>query len=552
VALDLIDPTAAHNIITGIAKDIKLFVDALKGVYEDLKPWLGLPSDYSNRFPGYERAVPDPRFEHGHEGSLIWMPSAGGSALSNTGGYGSGGGYASVRHFQRMSTGHDPFEIQKRMLPRGPWGGLYGPGGEWHNMSGKFSDFGQPMPSASPTSSPGVMQFIREQARAIARAIGEYFGIMPGGGSMGGGGGVFYSGGTGPHRGQRSILQGGMPLTGPRGFESPEVVKAITDISRNIGIDPRVGLAVARSEGLSGFDPATGKWSSGSNDFGTSWGPFQAHIHGTRPGTTARGQGDLMLEQGLDPRKMENWRKTIEWQLNYAKHHGWSEWHGWHGPRWAGIGIAPGGGSSGGAGASGNFAAIRKIFGHPHVSHGGIEGVGNAAGGGPWHETLNMLNPTFHEQLNRLAAAATAAGHHLAVFSGFRSVEHQAALYNAPHRPGYVARPGHSMHGRGLAADLRGDLGWAHQHAAEFGLTFPMPWENWHIEPIGARRQHTSAIGAPPREQPHQKQGHVFLDGRIVGELIERHITKRHLHTHGPGGHDGRRGLTPVDSWSVA
>ena len=48
-----------------------------------------------------------------------------------------------------------------------------------------------------------------------------------------------------------------------------------------------------------------------------------------------------------------------------------------------------------------------------------------------------------------------------------------------------------SMHCKGLAADLAfaddATQQWAHDHAADFGLTFPMSWEPWHAEPIGAR-----------------------------------------------------------------
>jgi hypothetical protein len=55
----------------------------------------------------------------------------------------------------------------------------------------------------------------------------------------------------------------------------------------------------------------------------------------------------------------------------------------------------------------------------------------------------------------------------------------------------WVAPPGHSQHNRGNAIDLSYGspeaMRAAHQYAAQFGLTFPMSYEDWHIEPIGAR-----------------------------------------------------------------
>jgi len=105
---------------------------------------------------------------------------------------------------------------------------------------------------------------------------------------------------------------------------------------------------------------------------------------------------------------------------------------------------------------------------------------------------LEHLNPDFHARLDKLIGAGEASGHHIGFRSGYRSSEHQAEIY-AHARPGFAARPGHSMHERGLAADLTGDLDWANQHAHEFGLTFPLRHtrhpENWHIEPESARNK---------------------------------------------------------------
>jgi LAS superfamily LD-carboxypeptidase LdcB len=53
----------------------------------------------------------------------------------------------------------------------------------------------------------------------------------------------------------------------------------------------------------------------------------------------------------------------------------------------------------------------------------------------------------------------------------------------------WVARPGSSMHERGLAIDLGGDLDLARSLAATLGLPLVQPLENepWHFELVGAR-----------------------------------------------------------------
>lgn len=55
----------------------------------------------------------------------------------------------------------------------------------------------------------------------------------------------------------------------------------------------------------------------------------------------------------------------------------------------------------------------------------------------------------------------------------------------------HAAPPGKSNHNRGQAADLRygsdAARDWIHANAAQFGLSFPMGHEPWHIEPVSAR-----------------------------------------------------------------
>lgn len=94
----------------------------------------------------------------------------------------------------------------------------------------------------------------------------------------------------------------------------------------------------------------------------------------------------------------------------------------------------------------------------------------------------------------------------LRINSGYRSPEVQAGLWqNALAKYGspevarkWVAPPGHSQHGAGMAADLKfldpAAREWAHTNAPQFGLAFPLANEPWHIEAANAR-------GATPAPQ---------------------------------------------------
>jgi LAS superfamily LD-carboxypeptidase LdcB len=106
------------------------------------------------------------------------------------------------------------------------------------------------------------------------------------------------------------------------------------------------------------------------------------------------------------------------------------------------------------------------------------------------------MNADFQTKLNKLIEAT---GGKVRINSGYRSPERQAQLYaDAVRKYGpekarhYVAPPGHSKHNEGIAADLgfadAATKAKAHQLAAQFGLSFPMSWEPWHIEPMGSRK----------------------------------------------------------------
>lgn len=120
------------------------------------------------------------------------------------------------------------------------------------------------------------------------------------------------------------------------------------------------------------------------------------------------------------------------------------------------------------------------------------------------------------EYATRLQAFIAASGGRITITSGFRSPERQAELFRAAVAKygseaaarKWVAPPGKSNHGKGIAADLgfadASAREWAHANAARFGLHFPMSWEPWHIEPIGAMDSaDRDAYTTPPPGQAH-------------------------------------------------
>lgn len=93
--------------------------------------------------------------------------------------------------------------------------------------------------------------------------------------------------------------------------------------------------------------------------------------------------------------------------------------------------------------------------------------------------------------LTQLAAFNKAAGGRYSVYSGYRSVAHQAQLYARylAGRGPEAAKPGSSQHNFGLAADLApSNARDVHAGLArKFGLVFTVPSESWHIEPTWGR-----------------------------------------------------------------
>lgn len=101
----------------------------------------------------------------------------------------------------------------------------------------------------------------------------------------------------------------------------------------------------------------------------------------------------------------------------------------------------------------------------------------------------NGLHPLLANAVDRLVRAAGGRVH---VVSGRRSTATQSVLWadamarygSAEAADDWVARPGTSMHERGLAVDLGGDLDLAATVVAEHGLPLhrPLRHEPWHFE----------------------------------------------------------------------
>lgn len=106
-------------------------------------------------------------------------------------------------------------------------------------------------------------------------------------------------------------------------------------------------------------------------------------------------------------------------------------------------------------------------------------------------------NKYFYEQLQKLVNDARAQGHIVMPSStesgAWRPYEKQQYFWNcyqtgSCNNGNLAAHPGTSNHGWGIASDLSysglGTIEWAHSHAKDYGLHFPISSENWHIEPI--------------------------------------------------------------------
>ena len=104
------------------------------------------------------------------------------------------------------------------------------------------------------------------------------------------------------------------------------------------------------------------------------------------------------------------------------------------------------------------------------------------------------LDPVLRHSIQRVLNASEG---HVHIVSGWRSPHEQARLWaealrtygNAEAADDWVAPPGHSMHEKGLAVDLGGDLDLAARLVVELDLPLhrPLSHEPWHFELLGAR-----------------------------------------------------------------
>lgn len=104
------------------------------------------------------------------------------------------------------------------------------------------------------------------------------------------------------------------------------------------------------------------------------------------------------------------------------------------------------------------------------------------------------LDPRLRSAVEQLVARS--AGR-IYVASGYRSVAEQQVLWtralqqygSAEAADNWVAPPGHSMHQRGLAVDLGGDLALAASLVEDLGLPLwrPLAYEPYHFELAGSR-----------------------------------------------------------------
>ncbi|MDW9841309.1 phage tail protein [Sinorhizobium meliloti] len=119
---------------------------------------------------------------------------------------------------------------------------------------------------------------------------------------------------------------------------------------------------------------------------------------------------------------------------------------------------------------------------------------------------VNGMADAFAQKLAKmLASMPDDLKGSVTINSGYRSIERQQQLwldalkkYGTPEAARkWVAPPGNSQHNKSNAADLgyASDAArkWMHANAGNFGLSFPLANENWHIEDATARAGQVSA-----------------------------------------------------------
>lgn len=135
-----------------------------------------------------------------------------------------------------------------------------------------------------------------------------------------------------------------------------EIADYIVEAAKAHGIDPSVAVRVAQTEGGVEEYNKLGDFSGPPWYSGKSWWPFQLHYGGKgyeQWGHTAGMGNDFTRKTGWAPGDPDAWKASIDYALDIAKRHGWSQWYGAskHGiGDWEGI---PGHAAGGWAGLNG-------------------------------------------------------------------------------------------------------------------------------------------------------------------------------------------------------
>jgi hypothetical protein len=147
------------------------------------------------------------------------------------------------------------------------------------------------------------------------------------------------------------------------------------------------------------------------------------------------------------------------------------------------------------------------------------------------------LHPVFRARIEALCQATGCF-----VNSAYRSSQRQAELYQdfLNHRGNPANPPGSSNHEAipngspaGLAVDLGGNLGAARARMDEFGVCFPIPSEDWHVQPAECPQPQYEAgselrLGPRPPDDPFQigDRSVLVLDKSLDAYTIETFCAK--------------------------
>lgn len=120
------------------------------------------------------------------------------------------------------------------------------------------------------------------------------------------------------------------------------------------------------------------------------------------------------------------------------------------------------------------------------------------------------MRPDVAAAFDRMAAAASTAGHGLVINSGYRSDAEQAVLFAANPDPRWVAPPGKSLHRCGTELDLGPQTahGWLAANAGRFGFLKRYSWEAWHFGFVGGPEPCSAQSNrAAPVERDRRRSG---------------------------------------------